>query len=78
MSQALRKPPHWFQHRKYLSGFSINQIREKMGVMFGNPETTTGGPRHCKVPYASAFVAALACVWPPSRMVMKLPEAATK
>ena len=34
MSQALRK----------LTGIiSINQLREKVGIMFGNPETTTGG-----------------------------------
>lgn len=26
-----------------LCGYFINQLREKVGVMFGNPETTTGG-----------------------------------
>jgi recombination protein RecA len=42
MSQALRKltaPPE----RAMAAVIFINQIREKIGVMFGSPETTTGG-----------------------------------
>src|SRR5512140_3551392 len=42
MSQALRKlTGHISKSRTCL--IFINQIREKIGVMFGNPETTTGG-----------------------------------
>ena len=42
MSQALRKLTGTVsKSRTYL--IFINQIREKIGVMFGNPETTTGG-----------------------------------
>src|SRR5438034_654309 len=42
MSQALRKlTGHVSKSRTCL--VFINQIREKIGVMFGNPETTTGG-----------------------------------
>lgn len=42
MSQALRKLAGAISKSKTTAVF-INQIREKVGVMFGNPETTTGG-----------------------------------
>ena len=42
MSQALRKPTGAIKQTNTLVVF-INQIRMKIGVMFGNPETTTGG-----------------------------------
>lgn len=42
MSQALRKLTGAISKSKTCVIF-INQIREKVGVMFGNPETTTGG-----------------------------------
>ncbi|MGK5082942.1 recombinase RecA [Bdellovibrionota bacterium FG-1] len=42
MSQALRKLTGTISRSKTLLIF-INQIRMKIGVMFGNPETTTGG-----------------------------------
>ncbi len=42
MSQALRKLTGAVARTNTLLVF-INQIREKIGVMFGNPETTTGG-----------------------------------
>lgn len=42
MSQALRKLTGIVSKSKTCLVF-INQIREKIGVMFGNPETTTGG-----------------------------------
>jgi recombination protein RecA len=42
MSQALRKLSGAISKSKTITIF-INQIREKVGVMFGNPETTTGG-----------------------------------
>ena len=42
MSQALRKLTGAIKHNNCTAIF-INQIREKVGVMFGNPETTTGG-----------------------------------
>ena len=42
MSQALRKLTAIVSKSKTCLVF-INQIREKIGVMFGNPETTTGG-----------------------------------
>src|ERR1041384_2399369 len=44
MSQALRKLTGVVSKSKTCFIF-INQIREKIGVMFGNPETTTGGPK---------------------------------
>ena len=50
MSQALRKLTGALNKTKTVLIF-INQLREKIGVMFGNPETTTGG-RALKV-YAS-------------------------
>jgi recombination protein RecA len=50
MSQALRKLTGAIAKSKCTVIF-INQIREKIGVMFGNPETTTGG-RALKI-YAS-------------------------
>lgn len=42
MSQAMRKLAGIIDKTKCVAIF-INQIREKVGVMFGNPETTTGG-----------------------------------
>ena len=42
MSQAMRKLTSTI-HKSNTSMIFINQIREKIGVMFGNPETTTGG-----------------------------------
>ena len=42
MSQALRKLSGTINKTKTVAIF-INQIREKVGVMFGNPETTPGG-----------------------------------
>ncbi len=42
MSQALRKLTGAIARSK-VSVVFINQLREKIGVMFGNPETTTGG-----------------------------------
>ena len=42
MSQALRKLTGAISRSKTIVIF-INQLREKIGVMFGNPETTTGG-----------------------------------
>ncbi|MDI9215638.1 recombinase RecA [Clostridium tertium] len=42
MSQALRKLTASINKSKCIVIF-INQLREKIGIMFGNPETTTGG-----------------------------------
>ncbi|GAB4186808.1 MAG: recombinase RecA [Simkaniaceae bacterium] len=42
MSQALRKLTSTLSKSNTCAIF-INQIREKVGIMFGNPETTTGG-----------------------------------
>lgn len=42
MSQALRKLAGTINQTKCVAVF-INQLREKVGVMFGNPETTPGG-----------------------------------
>ena len=42
MSQALRKLTATLS-RSHTCAVFINQIREKIGVIFGNPETTTGG-----------------------------------
>jgi recombination protein RecA len=42
MSQALRKMTGAISNSKTTAIF-INQLREKIGVMFGSPETTTGG-----------------------------------
>ncbi len=42
MSQALRKLTALLS-KSHTSAIFINQIREKIGVMFGNPETTPGG-----------------------------------
>lgn len=42
MSQALRKLAGSINKSKCVAIF-INQLREKVGVMFGNPETTSGG-----------------------------------
>ncbi len=42
MSQALRKLAGVINKSNTVTVF-INQLREKVGVMFGNPETTTGG-----------------------------------
>lgn len=41
MSQALRKLTTVINKSKCIVIF-INQLREKIGIMFGNPETTTG------------------------------------
>src|SRR6266536_193655 len=48
MSQALRKLTGAVSKSKTCLIF-INQLREKIGVMFGNPETTTGGRARVKV-----------------------------
>ena len=55
MSQALRKLAGVINKSKCVVIF-INQLREKVGVMFGNPETTAGGRalkylRICKIRY---------------------------
>jgi recombination protein RecA len=42
MSQAMRKLTGIISKSRTTAIF-INQIREKVGIMFGNPETTTGG-----------------------------------
>ncbi|MEX2595629.1 MAG: DNA recombination/repair protein RecA, partial [Salibacteraceae bacterium] len=42
MSQALRKLTASIS-KTHCTCIFINQLREKIGVMFGNPETTTGG-----------------------------------
>jgi len=42
MSQALRKPTATISKTNTTCIF-INQLRDKLGVLFGNPETTTGG-----------------------------------
>lgn len=42
MSQALRKLAGTINKTNTVAIF-INQVREKIGIMFGNPETTTGG-----------------------------------
>lgn len=42
MGQTLRKMTHGTSEAKTVAVF-INQVREKIGVMFGNPETTPGG-----------------------------------
>ncbi|MBP2654872.1 MAG: recombinase [Firmicutes bacterium] len=42
MSQAMRKLTAIISKSRTITIF-INQLREKVGVMFGNPETTTGG-----------------------------------
>lgn len=42
MSQAMRKMTGAINKQKTIV-FFINQLRDKIGVMFGNPETTTGG-----------------------------------
>src|SRR5437870_4494606 len=42
MSQALRKLAGAINRSRTAVVF-INQLREKIGIMFGNPETTTGG-----------------------------------
>ena len=45
MSQALRKLSGVISKSRAIAIF-INQVREKVGVMFGNPETTPGGRAH--------------------------------
>ncbi len=42
MSQAMRKLTAYI-NKSHVCVIFINQLREKVGVMFGNPETTTGG-----------------------------------
>ena len=44
MSQALRKLTAAISKSNCAVIF-LNQLREKVGIMFGNPETTTGRPR---------------------------------
>jgi len=54
MSQALRKLTGTI-HKTMTSVIFINQIRMKIGVVFGNPETTTGGNAlkgGCRKPHA--------------------------
>ena len=53
MSQALRKLTATISKTNTTCIF-INQLREKIGVMFGNPETTTGG--NALRPVAAAFL----------------------
>ena len=43
MSQALEKIDRFNSTHQYTMVIFINQIRMKIGVMFGNPETTSGG-----------------------------------
>ena len=43
MSQALRKLAGVDRQVRSASAIFINQLREKVGVMYGNPEVTTGG-----------------------------------
>jgi recombination protein RecA len=43
MSQALRKIDRGALSSAGTTAIFINQLREKIGVMFGSPETTTGG-----------------------------------
>jgi recombination protein RecA len=42
MSKALRKLAHSLRHSD-TAGVFLNQVREKIGIMFGNPEVTPGG-----------------------------------
>ena len=56
MSQALRKLTAVISKSNCVVIF-INQLREKVGVMFGNPETTTGG-RALKFIHLSAWMSA--------------------
>ena len=53
MSQALRKLTAAIS-RSGGSVIFINQIREKIGVMFGSPETTTGGRRSSSTPRSAS------------------------
>jgi len=53
MSQALRKLTGTVSKSRTALIF-INQIREKIGVMFGNPETTTGGARSSSTPLCAS------------------------
>ena len=59
MSQAMRKLTGIVSKSNTCLIF-INQIREKIGVMFGNPETTTGGR-------ALKFYSSVRCRHPPDR-----------
>ena len=43
MSQALTKAHGSYQQDELCCYISLTSLREKVGVMFGNPETTTGG-----------------------------------
>ena len=67
MSQALRKLTASINKSRTLVIF-INQIRMKIGVMFGNPETTTGGNALNSTPPSASISAASAR----SRSAMKL------
>ena len=55
MSQALRKLAGSLAKSKTTCIF-INQLREKIGVMFGNPETTTGRPSRSSSSLPSASI----------------------
>ena len=69
MSQALRKLTGTVARTNTLLVF-INQVREKIGVVFGNPETTTGG-RALKF-YSSVRVECAGASGGDSRMAKKL------
>jgi recombination protein RecA len=73
MSQAMRKLTGHVSKSNTCLIF-INQIREKIGVMFGNPETTTGG-RALKF-YSS--VRATSAASPPSKMARPVTGNRTK
>jgi recombination protein RecA len=57
MSQALRKLSGAINQTKTAVIFT-NQLRQKIGVMFGNPETTTGGRRSSSTPPCASTCAA--------------------
>ena len=67
MTQALRKLTATISKTNTICIF-INQLREKIGVMFGNPETTTGG--NALKFYASCVW--IYVVWLKLKMEMKL------
>ena len=67
MSQAMRKLTGSISRSNCMVIF-INQIRMKIGVMFGSPETTTGATRLNSIP-RSVWISAASV---PSRIAMKL------